>query len=222
MASGSANGASAPLTTLLARYTHRAPADLEQAVLAVYSKDRVLSLALEDADIETRKAAIYALSVVGDFAYAEPLAAALHTPLPDVHQIVEQALWQLWFKSGRPDVDALMEEGGHLLALQRLDEAGILFDRVIGLAPDFAEGYNQRAVVNYLKQNWLQAIQDCLLTLSRNPVHYGALAGMGHCYLQRQDFQAALEAYEKALAVNPHMPAIRDSADQIRKFMDEG
>jgi tetratricopeptide (TPR) repeat protein len=120
------------------------------------------------------------------------------------------------------DVDALMQEGVRLLESQRFDDASALFDRVIALAPDFAEGYNQRAVVYYFQEDWTQAIQDCQTAVSLNPVHFGALAGMGHCYLQCQELQAALTAFEKALAVNPHMPAIRSNIDRIRKFMDEG
>ncbi|MDP6052535.1 MAG: CDC27 family protein [Candidatus Latescibacteria bacterium] len=221
MLTGSSNGHTAPLTTLLALYTHTDSAALEQAVLAAYSKEQLLSLALEDADFETRKAATYALSVVGDLSYAEPLAAALHTDLPGVHQTVEQALWCLWFKSGRADVDTLMQEGARLLESQCFDDANVLFDRVIALVPDFAEGYNQRAVVSYLQEDWTRAIQDCQAAVSLNPVHFGALAGMGHCYLQCQELQAALTSYEKALAVNPHMPAIQSNIDRIRKFMDE-
>ena len=53
MSTGSSNGHTAPLTTLLALYTHTDSAALEQAVLEAYSKEQLLSLALEDADFIT-------------------------------------------------------------------------------------------------------------------------------------------------------------------------
>lgn len=221
MASGSSNGVAAPLTTLLAVHGHDTPDELEKTIRDAYALDDLLAMALDDPDVEIRKAAIYAYSMAGKASDAAPLAAALHTDLADVHEMVEQALWRMWFKSGRADVDALMQEGIHRLEAQRFDEARVLFDRVISLAPDYAEGYNQRAVVYYLQQAWTESIEDCRKVLSINAVHFGALAGLGHCCLQRREFQAALKAYEDALAVNPHMPAVRDNINRIRQWLDE-
>jgi tetratricopeptide (TPR) repeat protein len=215
---GSTNGTLSHLASFLASYAHTGESELAQALKKAYPLDTLIALALTS-DPDTRKAAAFAVTLIGDSACAQQLAPALHTPDLMVHLVVEQALWRLWFKSGRAEVDILMEEGVRLLEAKRLDEARMLFDRVIAMAPMFAEGYNQRAIVFYLMKDWDRSLEDCMQAITLNPVHFGALAGMGHCYLQRHELKPALAAYERALAVNPHMAGIRQNIEQIRAWL---
>jgi len=40
----------------------------------------------------------------------------------------------------------------------------------------------QRAIVHYLSERFDESVEDCHRTVSRMPAHFGAWAGMGHCY----------------------------------------
>jgi tetratricopeptide (TPR) repeat protein len=71
------------------------------------------------------------------------------------------------------------------------------------MAPSFAEGYNKRATVYYLLQEYEEAIQDCRSTLALNPYHFGALSGLGLCYAALQDLESALFWFEKAFTLHP-------------------
>jgi Flp pilus assembly protein TadD len=51
---------------------------------------------------------------------------------------------------------------------------------------------------------------DIREVLSREPRHFGALAGLGMILEEVGDDKQALEAYRKALAINPHMQKIPD------------
>src|SRR5687767_9368430 len=79
----------------------------------------------------------------------------------------EQALWQMWTRSGIDEVDALLFEGVQAMERRDFDEADRIFSRVIARAPDFAEGWNKRATVRYLAENYEGAIADCEATLAR-------------------------------------------------------
>lgn len=56
----------------------------------------------------------------------------------------------------------------------------------------------------------------CKLVLDLNPHHFGAASGMGMCYMGLDDYQAALAAFESALAINPHMEAVRRYAAALK------
>src|SRR5262245_64676565 len=93
------------------------------------------------------------------------------------------ALWEMWCRSGQPEVDALLAEGIEAMERQRLRVAAGIFDRLVALAPDFPEGWNKRATVRYLLREFEASIADCRETLERKPHHFGALSGQGLCHM---------------------------------------
>ena len=87
----------------------------------------------------------------------------------------EQALWQMWTRSGIAEVDGLLVEGVQAMERHDFDEAERIFSRIVARAPDFAEGWNKRATVRYLAENYEGAIADCE---RRSP---GSLTHLGRC-----------------------------------------
>src|SRR5262245_58818307 len=65
----------------------------------------------------------------------------------------EAALWAMWCRSGRRELDALLAEG--VAVLERRDFIGAtkIFTRLIDAAPDWAEAWNKRATAHYLARN---------------------------------------------------------------------
>ena len=45
-------------------------------------------------------------------------------------------------------------------------------------------------------------------TIELLPIHFGALAGLGHCHAQMGSLARAAESYRRALTVNPRMEGI--------------
>jgi tetratricopeptide (TPR) repeat protein len=123
----------------------------------------------------------------------------------------EAALWAMWRRAGIPEVDALFNEGVAAMGRQDLDAAETLFGRVIDRAPDFAEGWNKRATVRYLRGDYAGAIADCEETIGRKPHHFGALSGQGLCHVARGEFREAADLFRRALAVHPHLGAARQN-----------
>jgi tetratricopeptide (TPR) repeat protein len=121
----------------------------------------------------------------------------------------EAALWAMWCQSGIPEVDDLLNDGVQAMERRNLDEARDTFTRIIARAPRFAEGWNKRATVRYLAEDYEGAIADCRETLALKPHHFGALSGQGLCHMALQQYREAADLFRRTLAVHPHLDAAR-------------
>jgi tetratricopeptide (TPR) repeat protein len=94
------------------------------------------------------------------------------------------------------------------------------FTRVIEALPDFAEGWNKRATVNYLLGRFDASVIDIQKTLTLEPRHFGALSGMALINLSLDREREALKAFEAAMRVHPNLPGaethIRELREKIR------
>ena|SRR6202158_845671 len=120
-------------------------------------------------------------------------------------------LWQMWHRSGDARLDALLQEGIEAMQRDDLPAADAIFTRMIDEAPAFAEGWNKRATVRYMADDYVASIADCRETLARNPNHFGALSGQGLCHIALGQFQEAAELFRRTLAVHPHLGSARDN-----------
>ncbi|HSB68447.1 MAG TPA: hypothetical protein VLT62_03820, partial [Candidatus Methylomirabilis sp.] len=111
------------------------------------------------------------------------LVEALRDPDATVRTQAEQSLWQIWSRSGDPDVDAMFQHGVEQMNQQDFSEAIETFSQIIQKKPDFAEGWNKRATIYYLVGEYAKSLVDCEEVVRRNPVHFGVLSGFGLNYL---------------------------------------
>jgi tetratricopeptide (TPR) repeat protein len=121
----------------------------------------------------------------------------------------EATLWQIWCRSGNPELDRLLGQGIEAMERQELEEARALFTRIIERAPDFAEGWNKRATVRYLARDYVDSIADCRETLVRKPHHFGALSGQALCHMALGQYGEAAMLCRRALAIHPHLDGAR-------------
>ena len=128
----------------------------------------------------------------------------------------------IWRQSGREEIDFLMREGERLLAERRMHVALEHFLIVNAMAPEFAEGWNKRAHVNFLLGDYAEAVEQIENTLSLEPRHFLALAGLGLIYLRLGEERLALRSFERALEINPHLSGTRETAQELaRKLKDK-
>ncbi len=118
---------------------------------------------------------------------------------------VEARIWSLWSTTGDTAVDGLMAVGLAAMQAERYDDALRVFDRMVARQPDFAEGWNKRATVHYLMGDYRKSAADIERTLALEPRHFGALSGLGLVELARGNEHKALEAFERALKIHPHL-----------------
>lgn len=132
---------------------------------------------------------------------------------------IEGAIWEIWMASDDAVVNRLMAEGIAAMATVDYKAALEAFDRMVVIAPAFAEGWNKRATVLYLMGNYPASIADVDRTLALEPRHFGALSGLGLIETELEHEEEALDAFERALAINPHMPGAQRQADELRRHI---
>ena len=82
----------------------------------------------------------------------EEFLEALRGDDPTLAATAEAMLWRTWCRSGNSEADRIFRAGVDAMQQNRLEEAENEFTRVIDIAPDFAEGWNKRATVRFMRK----------------------------------------------------------------------
>jgi tetratricopeptide (TPR) repeat protein len=130
---------------------------------------------------------------------------------------VEARIWALWLQTPSDTAALLMMRAKAAMDAQQMDVALKLLDAVVKLRPDYVEGWNRRATLYYLRNDYAHSLEDIEQVLVREPRHFGALAGLGMIMQDLGDEKRALDAFRKALAVNPYL----DKVPELVKTLTE-
>jgi tetratricopeptide (TPR) repeat protein len=166
---------------------------------------------------DAKKVALLALGLVAPSCCIPDVAAQLRDDDPMVNEMAEHALWMVWFRAGTPEANHELARGAQAIGRKEFEHAIKHFDRALEASPDFAEAYNQRGIALYLMEQYEPSIDHCRRAVELMPCHFGALAGMGHCYAHLNRPSEAIESYERALEVNPHLECIRQTIEELKK-----
>jgi tetratricopeptide (TPR) repeat protein len=121
---------------------------------------------------------------------------------------VEARIWALWLHTPSDTAALLMMRAKAAMDAQQMDVALKLLDALIKLRPDYVEAWNRRATLYYLQNDYARSLADIEQVLVREPRHFGALAGLGMIMQDLGDEKRALDAFRKALAINPHLEKV--------------
>ena len=121
---------------------------------------------------------------------------------------VEARIWAIWLQTPSDTAALLMMRAKAAMDAQQMEVALKLLDAVVKLRPDYVEAWNRRATLYYLQNDYAHSLQDIQQVLVREPRHFGALAGLGMIMQDLGDEKRALDAFRKALAINPHLEKV--------------
>lgn len=148
------------------------------------------------------------------------LLERLKDPETSNWEAVEQRVYEAWSQSGSPAMDLLLTRGRDALEAEQYEEAIEHFTALTDHAPEFAEGWNARATAYYLANMYGPSIADIRVTLSLNPQHFGALAGLGLMMSELGYDEFALEAYKEAQTIHPHRPNINEAVERLEQELE--
>jgi tetratricopeptide (TPR) repeat protein len=150
----------------------------------------------------------------------EAMLAELYAHLataPDAGQAAEisKTIEGLWLHSGSDTIGVLMRRGLKAVNEQRNDLALKMFDAVVELAPDYAEGWSRRAYVYYLQNDTEHAVGDLRRALALDPNHYKALDGLARILRDSGQKKSALRAYQQLLRINPFADGAKEAESAL-------
>lgn len=131
-------------------------------------------------------------------------------------QAVQEEIWRMWSLSGSPSMDLLLRRADEAVENGQPEIALRFLDDLVRLAPDFAEGWNKRATVYFMLDEYGRSVADIERVLALEPRHFGALSGLGIILERLGDKAGAFEAYSRALEVHPNLPGAREAVKRLR------
>lgn len=132
-------------------------------------------------------------------------------------QMLQVLIWNIWTESDSDTIDLLMQKAVQEMTIGNHRDAMENFNTIIALRPEFAEAWNKRATLLFHMGRYDASVADIKRTLELEPRHFGALSGLGMIEVRRENDAAALSAFERALAVNPHLRMPRSEVKRLRK-----
>lgn len=137
---------------------------------------------------------------------ARILAEVREAPNEMAARLLSNRLWEFWAKAPDEAAQELLDRGMTARASFDFLNAIEAFDRLVEYCPDYAEGYNQRAFVNFMREDYPAALVDLDEALARQPTHVAALAGKALTLMGLGRHDEAQEILRQAVEMNPWLP----------------
>lgn len=119
-------------------------------------------------------------------------------------RVIESAIWEFWFdQSPSSVVRKSMDAGMERRQAYDFEAAEQHFSQAVEAAPDYAEAYNQRAFIRFLRENYEQSMVDLEKALELEPRHFGAMAGLYQILVRQNRFDAAMGMLREAVTIHP-------------------
>ena len=83
--------------------------------------------------------------------------------------------------------------------------------------PDFVEAWNKRATVRFFNGDLAGSETDVFEVLSREPRHFGAIAGLAMINVHVGALEEAVKAYEMLLDIHPHAKDAKRYLPHLKK-----
>lgn len=118
---------------------------------------------------------------------------------------LSQQIWGYWMNPSDSTLAARMATAGAFLGVGDLPSSLHMLDTIVKDYPDYSEGWNQRATVHYMMNDFADSLTDIDKVLALEPRHFGALSGRVLIYLKQGKHAEALRDMIAALAIHPYL-----------------
>lgn len=208
------------LDTLYQRYlSDEESAKFIKSVAATYTIGTLERLA-EFGQRTSRRAATMALGFLGDYPANDVMGRRLNDEDRGVRILAENGIRELWCRDGS---EAQRQALRVIIRLNSAERPAIAFrmaTELIEEAPFFAEAWNQRAIAHFQRGRYNESANDCCQALELNPYHFAAAVGMGQCYLELNEPQAALDCFRRAIKLSPDLEDVRAQVAYLERALE--
>jgi tetratricopeptide (TPR) repeat protein len=170
---------------------------------------------------QVRRAAVLALGFIGDYEANPVMGRALLDEDRTVRLLAENGIRNVWHRAADDADRQQLTIIARLNSAQHYDEAIQRANQLLKKTPGLAETWNQRAIAYFARGKYGDAIRDCHEALEINPYHFAAAAGMGHAYLRLNNPVSALEAFRRALRLNPNLEGVRAQIARLTRLIED-
>jgi Flp pilus assembly protein TadD len=133
---------------------------------------------------------------------------------------IEDQIMTLFEQSNSATVDILMERSALMLKAGDKDRTKKMIYAITTIAPDYAEGWHRRAMLEAASNDDADAIVSFQKTITLNPREFEAQSELGKLLEDYGDKKAALAAYRKALAFDPHMEGVEKHTQELARDVE--
>ena len=113
-----------------------------------------------------------------------------------------------------------MNRAAQFANASEIDLSLSVLDAVVDIAPAEAEAWYLRAKVNVLAGKPERALADLRRALNLDAQHYRAITDLGLVLEQLGAKKEALDAYRRALAINPYMDDAKTGVDALQREVE--
>jgi len=170
-------------------------------------------------DRTARRGAVLAMSRLADYRANTTLGRALTDSDRGVRTLAENGIRRLWMRIGTPSQQRYLVAIGEHLEEQEYDRAAQLGTALVEDAPWIAQAWYYRGKSFFQMGQHEAAIQDCHQTLEINAYHFLAASVMGQAYQLQDNPVAALDAFRRALRLNPSMEEVRAQVIHLQRTL---
>ena len=148
------------------------------------------------------------------------IAEVQNTDNESMARTISDKMWLLWADAPDEYSQELLDEGMSRRTASDYSGAIKVLDELVKYCPEFAEGYNQRAFVNFLRREYEAALPDLERAIELSPRHIAAMTGQALTLIALERTGEALIILHRALKLNPWLGE-RHLQPQLEKIGDE-
>jgi tetratricopeptide (TPR) repeat protein len=117
---------------------------------------------------------------------------------------IEHAIWEMWMaEAPTPEIARTVKQAMDARESYDYERALKLLDGVVAAAPTYAEAWNQRAFIRFLREDFDGALEDVEQALKLEPRHFAALSGRALVLMRQGRMEAGQKALREAVEIHP-------------------
>jgi tetratricopeptide (TPR) repeat protein len=133
---------------------------------------------------------------------------------------IELQIEERFLQSDSASIDLLMTRAATALQAGDVPTAKKLLDSVTDIAPNYAEGWHQRARLEAQANEDERALASFQKTVTLNPREFAAEVELGDMLVDYGQKAAALASYRKALALDPHFEGLDKRVEKLARDVE--